>query len=225
MCIRDRQEGMRKQESCEVVPVMKKEQKIARTARNSYDIMEQGAYGFNVSGQWTTGPGPDGIPWGIWFSASDAVLLVDVRPSVTEGSLFEAQWENSKKDLESTARKTLGSELDNIRFYTQENEGGDMVYAMEYSCRREDQKWYVTVCYRFGENYIGEFIGVNPYSAMDCREVTMDAARSLRELGKSGKRDLPEGTDKDGWPFPYLHNPFAITAYLSLIHISEPTRP
>lgn len=63
-----------------------------------------------------------------------------------------------------------------------------MVYAMEYSCRREDQKWYVTVCYRFGENYIGEFIGVNPYSAMDCREVTMDAARSLRELGKSGKR-------------------------------------
>ena len=40
------QEGMRKQESCEVVPVMKKEQKIARTARNSYDIMEQGAYGF-----------------------------------------------------------------------------------------------------------------------------------------------------------------------------------
>lgn len=207
------QEGMRKQESCEVVPVMKKEQKIARTAKNSYDIMEQGAYGFDVSGQWTTGPGPDGIPWGIWFSASDAVLLVDVRPSVTEGSLFEAQWENSKKDLESTARKTLGSELDNIRFYTQENEGGDMVYAMEYSCRREEQKWYVTVCYRFGENYIGEFIGVNPYSAMDCREVTMDAARSLRELGKSGKRDLPEGTDKDGWPFPYLHNPFAITAY------------
>ena len=58
---------------------------------------------------------------------------MDVRPSVTEGSLFEAQWENSKKDLESTARKTLGSELDNIRFYTQENEGGDMVYAMEYS--------------------------------------------------------------------------------------------
>lgn len=69
------QEGMRKQESCEVVPVMKKEQKIAQTARNSYDIMEQGAYGFNVSGQWTTGPGPDGIPWGIWFSASDASCL------------------------------------------------------------------------------------------------------------------------------------------------------
>ncbi len=91
------QEGMRKQESCEVVPVMKKEQKIARTAKNSYDIMEQGAYGFDVSGQWTTGPGPDGIPWGIWFSASDAVLLVDVRPSVTEGSLFEAQWKIVKR--------------------------------------------------------------------------------------------------------------------------------
>lgn len=207
------QERTHRREACEVVPVMKKEQKIARTVRTGYDIMEQGAYGFNVSGQWTAGPGPDGIPWGIWFSASDAVLLVDVRPSVTEGSLFEEQWEKNKKDLESAARKTLGSELDTIRFYTQENDGGDMVYAMEYSCQREGRKWYVTVCYRFGENFTGEFIGVNPYSAMDCKEVTLDAARSLKELGISGKRDVPERTNKDGWPFPYLHNPFAITAY------------
>ena len=70
---------------------------------------------------------------------------------------------------------------------------------------------------------IGEFIGVNPYSAMDCREVTMDAARSLRELGKSGKRDLPEGTDKDGWPFPYLHNPCLL--YTSYNSADLPMKP
>lgn len=206
-------ERTRKQESCEWVPVMKEDQKIARSMGSSYDIMQEDAYGFNVSGQWTTGPGPDGIPWGIWFARSDAVLLVDVRPTVTEGRLFAEEWEDTQTELERTARENLGSELDGIRFFTRESGGEDLIYAMEYSCIREGQRWYVTACYRFGDSYIGEFIGVNPYSATDCREVTIGAAASFRELGRSAKREGTDGPDKDGWPFPFLHNPFAITTY------------
>lgn len=87
-------------ERAALLPVMLAEEPIARPAQTGFDIMQTEAYGFNVSGQWTTGPGPDGIPWGIWFSNSDAVLLVDVRLTVPEKSTFTQHWEDTKKALE-----------------------------------------------------------------------------------------------------------------------------
>ena len=71
-------------ERAALLPVMLVEEPIARPQQTGFDIMQTQAYGFNVPGQWTTGPGPDSIPWGIWFSNSDAVLLVDVRPTVPD---------------------------------------------------------------------------------------------------------------------------------------------
>ena len=78
-----------------------------------------------------------------------------------------------------------------------------------------DGSWYVTVRYCFGDNYMAEFIGVNPYSAADRREITMRSARSFRELGKAGQREgvKAQGMGQENWPYPYLHNPFAIVAY------------
>lgn len=31
-------------------------------ARYTFDLLDEGAYGLNVEGQWTVGPGPDSIP-------------------------------------------------------------------------------------------------------------------------------------------------------------------
>lgn len=43
----------------------------------------------------------------------------------------------------------------------------------------------------------------------------MGAARSFRELGKAGQREgvKAQGMGQENWPYPYLHNPFAIVAY------------
>ena len=37
-----------------------------------YDLLDDGAYGLNIEGLWTIGPGPDAIPWAIWFEDSEA---------------------------------------------------------------------------------------------------------------------------------------------------------
>lgn len=198
-----------------VLPVMLVEEPIARPAQTGFDIMQTQAYGFNVSGQWTTGPGPDSIPWGIWFSNSDAVLLVDVRPTVPEKNTFTQHWEDTKKALGQSAEEALGKSLEGIDFYKKQGNEESTIYVVEFAGSRGDRSWYVTVCYCFGENYMAEFIGVNPYSAADCREITMGAARSFRELGKSGEREgvKAQGLGQENWPYPYLHNPFAIVSY------------
>ena len=107
-------------ERAALLPVMLVEEPIARPAQTGFDIMQTEAYGFNVSGQWTTGPGPDSIPWGIWFPNSDAVLLVDVRPTVPEKSTFTQNWEDTKKALEQSAEEVLGNNLEAIDFYTKQ---------------------------------------------------------------------------------------------------------
>lgn len=198
-----------------LLPVMLEEEPVDRPEQPGFDIMVKDAYGFNVSGQWVTGPGPDSIPWGIWFSNSDAKLLVDVRPAVPEKDTFVRHWEETKKTLEQSAEEMLGKDLEAIDFYTRQGNKGDRIYVVEFTGSREERRWYVTVCYRFGENYMAEFIGVNPYSAADCREITMGAARSFRELGKAGpgKGGETQGMGTENWPYPYLHNPFAIAAY------------
>ncbi|WP_321003029.1 leucine-rich repeat domain-containing protein [Eisenbergiella porci] len=202
-------------ERAALLPVMLVEEPIARPAQTGFDIMQTEAYGFNVSGQWTTGPGPDSIPWGIWFSNSDAVLLVDVRPTVPEKSTFTQNWEDTKKALEQSAEAVLGNNLEAIDFYTKQGNGESTIYVVEFAGSQVDGSWYVTVCYCFGDNYMAEFIGVNPYSAADCREITMGASRSFRELGKAGQREgvKAQGMGQENWPYPYLHNPFAIVAY------------
>lgn len=197
------------------LPVMLVEEPIARPQQTGFDIMQTQAYGFNVPGQWTTGPGPDSIPWGIWFSNSDAVLLVDVRPTVPEKHTFTQHWEDTKQALEQSAEEALGKSLGGIDFYTKQGSEESTIYVVEFAGSRGDRSWYVTVCYCFGENYMAEFIGVNPYSAADCREITMGAARSFRELGKTGEREgvKTQGMGQENWPYPYLHNPFAIVSY------------
>lgn len=197
------------------LPVMLVEEPIASPQQTGFDIMQTQAYGFNVPGQWTTGPGPDSIPWGIWFSNSDAVLLVDVRPTVPEKNTFTRHWEDTKQALEQSAEEALGKSLEGIDFYTKQGSEESTIYVVEFAGSRGDRSWYVTVCYCFGENYMAEFIGVNPYSAADCREITMGAARSFRELGKAGEREgvKAQGLGQENWPYPYLHNPFAIVSY------------
>lgn len=113
-------------------------------------------------GNGPTGPGPDSIPWGIWFPNSDAVLLVDVRPTVPEKSTFTQNWEDTKKALEQSAEEVLGNNLEAIDFYTKQGNGESTIYVVEFAGSQVDGSWYVTVCYCFGDNYMAEFIGVNP---------------------------------------------------------------
>ena len=55
-----------------------------------YDLLDDGAYGLNIEGLWTIGPGPDAIPWAIWFEDSEAFLLADVQPTDGDSGGFHS---------------------------------------------------------------------------------------------------------------------------------------
>lgn len=110
-----------------------------------YDLLDDGAYGLNVEGQWTIGPGPDAIPWAIWFEDSEAFLLADVQPTDEDSAGFYETWESGTSSLlGQLAKENLGEELAGFTPFTEDTGSGGPIYGMEYTYSRGDTTFYVT---------------------------------------------------------------------------------
>lgn len=191
-----------------------------------YDLLDDGAYGLNIEGQWTVGPGPDSIPWGIWFMDSQAILLADIQPTDPGSSEFREVWETETAPLLGRlAKESLGGEL--ISFSPLKEAAGSAapVYGMEYTYSRGDTTFYVTVCYRFCDTYTLELIGIDPDSRERGRRVAVNAADSFADMGgpQHAVTLRPEEMmGSESWPWKYLHNPFAVSAYYMDIESPPP---
>lgn len=194
--------------------------------QTSYDLLDEGAYGLNIEGRWTVGPGPDAIPYGIWFADSEAILLMDVEPTDVDSRAFSENWESETAPLLRTlAQEYLGDELESFEPLAEQLEDGDVVYGMEYTYSRGDTAFYVTVCYRFCDTYTLELIGIDPDSPIRSRRAAVNAADSFTDMGgprhlTSARPDEMMGGER--WPWKYLHNPYAVSAYYMDIESPPP---
>lgn len=90
-----------------------------------YDLLDDGAYGLNIEGLWTIGPGPDAIPWAIWFEDSEAFLLADVQPTDGDSEGFHDTWESGTSSLlRQLAEENLGEELAAFTPFTENSGAG-----------------------------------------------------------------------------------------------------
>ena len=186
-----------------------------------YDVQDYLGFGFNVPGRgkWTNELGPDGYPNKILFEGRDTILLVEVRERDPESAAFTENWDETAVNLERLAGKNLGEELLSFEAFdgTEElpgNEEPEKRYGFRYACERQGEKLYVSVFYRFGENYTAEFVGIDTDETSGYR-TAKEAAESFTELG--GEAHMigyrPPIMGEKLWDYPYLHNPFAVTLY------------
>ena len=191
-----------------------------------YDLLDEGAYGLNIEGLWTIGPGPDAIPWAIWFEDSEAFLLADVQPTDGDSEDFHDTWESGTSSLlRQLAEENLGEELAAFTPFTENSGDGGPIYGMEYTYSRKDTTFYVTVCYRFCDAYTLELISLDPDSQARSRRVAVNTADSFTDLG--GPRHITTARPEvmlggENWPWKYLHNPFAVSAYYMDIESPPP---
>lgn len=194
-------------------------------AQYTYDLLDKGAYGLNVEGRWTVGPGPDAIPWGIWFDDSDAVMLADIQPADPACKTFTENWtEENSVLLRQLAMDYLGDEVELAESFMEES-GDAVIYGIDYVYTRGDTTFFVTVCYRFCDTYTLELISIDPESVSRSREVARDSAWSFRDMGGPANMTTvrPEVMmGGENWPWPYLHNPFAISQYYMDIESPPP---
>lgn len=192
----------------------------------SYDLLDEGAYGLNIDGQWTVGPGPDAIPWGIWFADSDAIMLADVQPTHPGSRTFTESWTERHADrLRELAFECLGDEVESAVPFKEESGDTVTLYGIDYVYTRGDTTFYVTVCYRFCDTYTLELISIDPDSASRSGQAAREAAGSFVDMGGPAHMTTvrPEVMmGGENWPWPYLHNPFAISQYYMDIESPRP---
>ncbi len=192
----------------------------------SFDLLDEGAYGLNVEGRWTVGPGPDAIPWGIWFADSEAIMLADIQPTDPDIGIFTGAWDENSAELRRLAFEYLGDEVESAVPFREENWDDTILYGIDYVYTRGGTTFYVTVCYRFCDTYTLELISIDPESESRSRRVARDAAESFEDMGgpphmTTVRPEVMMGGEN--WPWPYLHNPFAVSKYY--MDIESPPQP
>ena len=195
-------------------------------AKYTFDLLDEGAYGLNVDGQWTVGPGPDSIPWGIWFADSEAIMLADIQPTDPDSRTFTENWtESNSAKMRQLAFTYLGDEVESAAPFKEEPVDTVTLYGIDYVYTRGDTTYYVTACYRFCETYTLELISIDPDSGRRSREAARNAAESFEDMGgpahmRTVRPEVMMGGEN--WPWPYLHNPFAISQYYMDIESPRP---
>lgn len=199
------------------------EQKSSETSSklDMYDIQDYLGFGFNVPGKggWTNDLGPDGYPNKIRFEDRETILLVEVRERDPESAAFTENWDETAANLERLAKENLGEELLSFETFADnkglsENGTPEKRYGFRYVSERQGEKLYISVFYRFGENYTAEFVGLDTDENKGY-QTAGEAADSFTELG--GEAHMigyrPPMMGEKLWDYPYLHNPFAVTLY------------
>lgn len=111
-------------------------------------------------------------------------MLADVQPTDGDSEGFHDTWESGTSSLlRQLAEENLGEELAAFTPFTENSGAGGSIYGMEYTYRRGDTTFYVTVCYRFCDAYTLELISIDPDSQARSRRVAVNTADSFTDLG------------------------------------------
>ena len=150
-------------------------------------------------------------------AASDIRILyyIDGNP---EGDFLAGDWEGAKEKIRESARRYCGEDLEELRFYRYELDGGESLYGYSFLLNPTDTAAFreepleCAVFYRLREGLLAEFIGIEPVSEnMQVLERTRYLAARIVEGPAMEKLDYTgeEFYAREGWPFTRLHNPFA----------------
>lgn len=154
-------------------------------------------------------------------------MLADIQPADPGCKAFTGNWtEDNSARMRQLAFEYLGDEVESAVPFMEESWDGTALYGIDYVYTREDTTFYVTVCYRFCDTYTLELISIDPDSESRSREVARDAAESFEDMGGPAHMTTvrPEVMmGGENWPWPYLHNPFAISQYY--MDIESPPGP
>lgn len=160
---------------------------------------------------------------GQFFLQADEIHIfcrVDVNP---EGDFFEGRWEKTRERIEESAAANCGESVECFEFKRYQMDNGENLYCYSFVLFKKEERLLCTVAYRLCDNMLAEFIGVEPleaYEGVSCEDLRMHEVMDrvpylavivdTRSKIEEAQWDAESFYGRENWPFPQLHNPFAL---------------
>ena len=177
-----------------------------------------------VENRWEQGLWPKDEE-GVYGAAAENIRILYYIDGNPKGDFFAGEWESAKKKIAESAGIYCGQGLEDLRFYRYELDGGESLYGYSFRLYPDrcpfgsemrkgmNEALNCAVFYRLREGLMVEFIGIEP------AEEDMDVLARTRYLA-ARVADGPAFEEKEytgekfygreNWPYPELHNPFAM---------------
>lgn len=141
---------------------------------------------------------------------------VDANP---EGDFFAGRWLEVQDSIRKTAAAYWGNSVDTFEFdhYTLDN--GENIYCYSFVVYRKEEKLVCQVAYRLCDNMLAEYIGIEPlepdWDVGQSHDVMFEVPHMAIFTDTTPKIEEAQCDPetfygRENWPFPQLHNPFAL---------------
>lgn len=160
---------------------------------------------------------------GHFFIQADEIHVfcrLDVNP---DGDFLEGRWEEARERITQSAAANCGESAECFEFKRYDMDNGESLYTYSFVLFKKEERLLCTVAYRLCDNLLAEFIGVEPleaYESVACQDLRMHevmarvpymaAVVDTRPKMEEAQWDTEAFYGRENWPFPQLHNPFAL---------------
>lgn len=160
----------------------------------------------------------------LWPKTPDAAESEDIRifyrvDANPDGDFFEGCWLEVQERIRKSAAAYWGDSVDTFEFDHYTLDCDENLYCYSFVVYRKEEKLVCQTAYRFCDNMLVEFIGVQPLRPHEpigqshdvlLRVPYMAAFVDTNVKLEEAQFDPETFYGRENWDFPQIHNPFAI---------------